>query len=80
VGDDDDRHLTLHGLQRLSDLQLTRHIDLAGRFVQDEDLGLAENRSGQGDPLSFDGASVLVVNSSCRVLCVYNLPSIVTKF
>ena len=59
MGDDDDGELPLHGLQRLPNFKLAIHIDLAGRFIEDQDLRSPEDRSGQRDSLALATAKPL---------------------
>ena len=55
----DDRHFALHRLQGFSDLDFTGHVDLAGRLVQNENLRVAQYRSGESNSLALSTAESL---------------------
>ncbi len=63
VGDVDDRHpqLGLDLLELLEDLVLDDHVEGGGRFVGDDQLGVARQRHGDGGPLSHSAGELVRV-------------------
>ncbi len=53
LGDDDRRHALAASAEPTPDLALGDRVHGRGRVVEDEDLGLDEERPGQGEPLAL---------------------------
>ena len=59
MSDDEHRADVLHLLQRVLDEDLGFGVDVGGRFVQNQDLGLMEDRPGEGKQLPLARGEIL---------------------
>lgn len=53
VGDDDDGFILEEFAERFGDMDLGEGIECARRFVEDENLGIAEENAGDSETLAF---------------------------
>src|SRR3954452_11234328 len=56
--------------ERFVDQPLAFDVDLAGRLVENQDFGVAEESTGQGNTLALPAANTLAVGAHNRVVAI----------
>src|SRR3954447_8104694 len=70
VRDHDQRAIAAKFGERFVDQPLAFDVDLAGRLVENQDFGVAEESTGQGNTLALPAADTLAVGTHNRVVAV----------
>ena len=70
VRDHDQRAVAAKLGERVVDQPLAVDVDLAGRFVEDQEFRVPQKRAGQGDPLPLAAAQPLAVRADDRLVAV----------
>ena len=70
MSDEDDDAIVAVVLECFVNQSLAFDIDLAGRFIKDQHVGVAKKRSGQGNSLSLPSAQAMPVAANDRVVTV----------
>ena len=79
VGDDDDRHLVAQPVECLADQVLGAHVERTGRLVEDQHVGVFDERSGDDQALLLAAAQVAAAFADLTVVAVGERDDIVVQ-